>query len=52
MPVIPPHDEQADQHADANKPAAPSEPQASAPSGVNVAPIAQGHHTEPMPVMG
>ena len=49
MPVIPAHDEQGDQPAGSNNPAAPSDSVASAPTGVNVAPIAQGHHTEPMP---
>jgi hypothetical protein len=52
MPVIPAHEEQGDQPADANNAVAPSDPAASTPSGVNVAPVAQGHHTEAMPVLG
>jgi hypothetical protein len=52
MPVIPPHDEQCDQPADANSAAAPSSAEAPVPSGVNIAPIAAGHHTEPMPALG
>jgi hypothetical protein len=52
MPVIPAHEEQSDQPAEANSATAPSAPEGSGPSGVNVAPVAQGHHTEAMPVLG
>jgi hypothetical protein len=50
MPVIGAHEGQGDQPADANNATAAGDPEA--PSGANVAPVAQGHHTEAMPVPG